>query len=359
MRPISPIEVRVLRIMASHIGLCLAATIALAFGVTTVSDAQTTKGGKGTTATSQPAKTPAQQRPNWYNIPEDRFVPAWAPDKAVAKVNGEAITAREVTTFLWDWRAADVVNTLMIFKLIDQEANRQKIRVTRADVLAKMDETLADLKPLVPAGRTLEQELLARNTAWTRLYIQIRATIQLDRIIEQSLKRDDLVSTAQIIIRVPGNTPEEQEKNKAATLEAAQKVVEEIRGGLSWDEAVEKYSEDPFTKGKGGDLGWRWKEELDPKFAEAVLGKNVGAVTDPIETPSGYQIVRLVKTGQQATPEEYKTAVDRITEMKRGMIVRELQDKAKMENYIVPVVPPGAMTPRQPQPSPEGNRPPR
>jgi foldase protein PrsA len=303
-------------------------------------------------AQQDPNKLTWQQRyPNWFNLPEDKFIKAWSLTHPVAIVNGEQITAAEVANFLWEWGANNIINTLMVFKMIDQEAQTRKIHVTRAEVLAQMEESFKDLRTMIPPGRTLEQELMARNQAWSRVYLQVRATIQLDRIIQMGLDPRDLVHSAQIVVRIPGNTPDEQAKNKEETLKAAQEIADKIRGGMAWDDAVNEYSEDPFTKNKGGDLGWRWREELDPKFAEAVFKLKPGEIADPIETTVGYQIIRCVNLGANATPEEYETARSRVVEMKRGMLVRELQDKAEMENLLVPVVPPGTVR----QPSPGGD----
>ncbi len=301
-----------------------------------------------------PAKAPTSKATTTFGVPKDRLLAPWPASKVVAKVNGEAITGADVAQFIWEWRGNDVINTLMIFKLIDQEAKKRGVVVIDAEVKKMMNEQLKDLKSRMPKGHTLDQELMALNNSWSRVYVQLRATLQLDKITEKGLKKSDLIQSAQIVVRVPGNTPEEQAKNKEATLEAANKIVAEIRGGMKWDDAVQKYSEDPFTKGKGGDLGWKWRDELDPKFAEAVFKLKPGDIADAVETPGGYQIIRATKFGTGATPAEYQAATKRITDMRRSMLVRELQEKAKMENFIVPIIPPSAM-PKQTQPGePQG-----
>src|SRR5262249_34885614 len=150
-----------------------------------------------------------------------------------------------------------------------------------------------DLKPTIPKGRTLEQELLARGQSWSRVYVQTRATLQLDKIIQRKLQRKDLVQSAQIVFRVPGNTDDEQKRNHDMVIQQAKQVADDLRAGrISWNEAVTKYSEDPFTKSKGGDLGWRWREELDPKFASAVFALKAGGISDVTDTTMGFLIIR-------------------------------------------------------------------
>lgn len=308
---------------------------------------------KKTTQAKKPSVPPATGL-GPFGVPKNKLMATWPANKAVATVNGQPIMASEINAFLWEWGANSVLQTLMVFKMIDQEAKKQGIVIPEKEILKMMDESFKDLKPLIPAGRTLDQELMSRGTAWSRVYVQIRATQQLDKIIEKGLKKNDLVDAAQIVIRIPGNTEDEQKKNKDATLEQAKKVSADIRAGtITWDEAVAKYSEDPFTKSKGGDLGWRWKEELDAKFAEAVFALKAGEVSEPVDTTMGFLIIKPVKFGTQATPAEYSAAVKRIVEQKRGGIVREMQQKAKLVNNLVPIAPP--VTPGGPGGPPAGD----
>lgn len=333
------------------LGLLAAAPGALAQAKTKATTGQTKK-----TTTKKPAASTSK---TIFEIPTGKLMPAWAASKPVAEVNGVVITAGEVNTLLWEWGANNVLQTVMVFKMIDQEAKKLGITVTRKEIEKQMEESFKDLKALIPKGRTLDQELLSRGTSWSRVYVQVRATQQLDKIIERKLARKDLVLSAQIVVRVPGNTEEEQKKNRDATVEQAKKVADEIRAGtISWDEAVNKYSEDPFTKSKGGDLGWRWKEELDGQFVAAVFMLKAGEVSDPVETTMGFLIIRAVKFGEKATPEEFKAASKRIVEQKRGGVVREMQDKAKMKNYLVPIIPPSQMPGQPGGPRPGGGPPP-
>ena len=45
---------------------------------------------------------------------------------------------------------------------------------------------------------------------------------------------------------------------------------------------------------EGGDLGWRQASELPTIFADAVLQLEVGDVSEPIRSPSGFHLVKLV-----------------------------------------------------------------
>ena len=73
----------------------------------------------------------------------------------------------------------------------------------------------------------------------------------------------------------------------------AQKVRDEIRNGMSFQEAVLTYSEATNAQ-DGGVLGWRTEAQLPEVFAAAIKTINVGEVTEVLETENGLHILKLL-----------------------------------------------------------------
>jgi len=46
---------------------------------------------------------------------------------------------------------------------------------------------------------------------------------------------------------------------------------------------------------KGGDLGWRGKQDIPSLFSDTVSGMAQGDITDPIRSPSGFHIVKMLE----------------------------------------------------------------
>lgn len=95
-----------------------------------------------------------------------------------------------------------------------------------------------------------------------------------------------------ILIALPeGAAPEEI---AAARNEAAQ-VVAELESGADFARmAIERSHGQQALE--GGDLGWRKTEELPTIFADIVPQMSVGEVSDPIRSPSGFHIIKLLET---------------------------------------------------------------
>lgn len=78
---------------------------------------------------------------------------------------------------------------------------------------------------------------------------------------------------------------------------AARKKVEAIqaklKAGANFAALAKKYSQDKSTAAKGGDLGYFTKGTMVPALDKAVFAMKSGQVSDVIETPYGYDLVKL------------------------------------------------------------------
>jgi peptidyl-prolyl cis-trans isomerase D len=79
----------------------------------------------------------------------------------------------------------------------------------------------------------------------------------------------------------------------AAALAKAQQVVAELKSGKDFSELSKKYSADPGSASRGGDLGWADKATYVASFAEALFSMQPAQISDPVKTQYGYHIIRL------------------------------------------------------------------
>ncbi len=94
-----------------------------------------------------------------------------------------------------------------------------------------------------------------------------------------------------ILIAVP-------EAARPAEIQAAKARAEELlgrlRSGADFREMAVSYSDGQQAL-EGGDLGWRKAGQLPTLFSEVALKMAVGAISDPIRSPSGFHILRLAE----------------------------------------------------------------
>lgn len=101
---------------------------------------------------------------------------------------------------------------------------------------------------------------------------------------------------AQILIALPEGTDEEQLDAARAKV---QEVLEQLRQGADFQGLAMTVS-DGRQALEGGDLGWRKADQLPTLFAEVVPRLQPGQISDPIRSPSGFHIVKLLEVkGEQ------------------------------------------------------------
>ncbi len=88
-------------------------------------------------------------------------------------------------------------------------------------------------------------------------------------------------------------TPEASDS--AAALARASAVREEILAGASFEEQAEAHSADPGSAARGGDLGFFGRGEMTPEFERAAFELQPGEISEPVLTPFGYHIIKVVE----------------------------------------------------------------
>ena len=100
-----------------------------------------------------------------------------------------------------------------------------------------------------------------------------------------------------VAIAVPPGATEEQKANARARADA---VVKEARAGKDFAQLAKRESNDP-TAAKGGDIGWVVAGQMPPPIETAIFTLAKGAVSEPIETPSGFQIFKVDDVREEKT----------------------------------------------------------
>ncbi|MDI9370102.1 MAG: peptidylprolyl isomerase [Synergistaceae bacterium] len=82
--------------------------------------------------------------------------------------------------------------------------------------------------------------------------------------------------------------------------EAMEKVLKDLDGGMSFDEAARKHSTCP-SKEQGGDLGFFVEGQMVKEFSDAAFAMKVGEVTkEPVKTQFGLHLIKLVERKEES-----------------------------------------------------------
>jgi peptidyl-prolyl cis-trans isomerase D len=143
----------------------------------------------------------------------------------------------------------------------------------------------------IPEKRVVRYGLLDLN--------QLKASIpvtddELKAIYQQNIQQyevPDRVHAEHILLTTVGKTDAEVAEVKK---QAENILAQARRKGANFEELAKKYSEDPGSKTKGGDLGWLVHGQTVPEFDKAAFSTPKGEVSDLVKTQYGFHIIKVL-----------------------------------------------------------------
>ncbi len=195
----------------------------------------------------------------------------------------------------------------------------QLARFATADYMARVQPTDAELEAFYQANQALFQAPEQADIEYVVLDIDaVRRTIRID---EQELRSYYEQNAARL------SGPEERRAShiliaaaKDAPADARQKArqqAEELLAQLRqspqrFAELARKYSQDPGSAAKGGDLDYFGRGAMVKPFEDAVFSLKKGEISPVVETDFGYHIIQLtdIKAPRQKTFAELRASLE-------------------------------------------------
>jgi peptidyl-prolyl cis-trans isomerase SurA len=205
-----------------------------------------------------------------------------------------------------------VLNRLIERRLLEQEAEKRKVRITDEELQLSLDNLIQQ------RGLTLEGfyiELAREKKSIEQFKEKLRNELMVYRLLDVEINRhihitdeqcaayyqehrEDYVTPGegihiqQIVMITRGDRPEEKEEKRRSMDE----LWERLSDGQEFGKLAREFSEGPNAE-RGGDCGFFKKGELMEELDEAVVDIEVGELTPVIETTVGLHILKLLEEG--------------------------------------------------------------
>lgn len=174
------------------------------------------------------------------------------------------------------------------YSFIKPEDLESKVTVDEAEIKAAYEKNKGNYQ--VPEKRVVRYGLIDVTRLRQDVQIsddELKAQYQQDI---QQYQVPNRVHVQHVLLMTVGKTDAEVEEIR----KKAEEVLKQARSGAKFDELAKKYSEDPGTKDKGGDLGWIVQGQTVPEFQSAAFTLEKGKISDLVKTQYGFHIIKVL-----------------------------------------------------------------
>ena len=291
--------------------------------------------------------------------------------EVLARVNGETVTRNELEEYVRNLEGQagssvppdqrdriyrDVIDQLVGYKLLLQEAKARKVVVPDADV----DARIAEVRKQFPSEDLFMQTLIDRKMSLDQIKADARRDISIAKLIEAEIaprvavkpaqvedfyknnpdqfKQPERVRASHILISTAENA---DAAAKAQAKTKAQQVLKDVKAGKDFAALARQHSQDTGSAVNGGDLGFFEQGQMVGPFNDVAFSLKPGATSDLVETQFGYHIIRVAeKQPARSVPlEEVRPRLEeylqhRNRESETESFVKALRTKSKVEILV-------------------------
>lgn len=293
-----------------------------------------------------------------------------SPGTVLAKVNGVAITRGDRDRALQEILAQGggrggqqptpemmpQMENAALDQLINIEVLYQKgKKLTVKDLEQKVDDKVGQTRKQFPSQADFEKALKGANITENKLKDLARRNIVIDNLMQKEVfskitvteadakkfyddnpdkfKMPERTQASHILISADQKaTPEDKKKAK----EKAEAIRKRVAKGEDFATVAKAESNCP-SAAKGGDLGYFGKGQMVPEFEKAAAALKLGELSDVVESPFGYHIIKVMdrKPADTVKFAEVKDKIeDYLKSQKAQKPMTDYVDKIKKEAKV-------------------------
>lgn len=249
-----------------------------------------------------------------------------------------------------------VLENLIDREILYQESQKSGIKVDKN----KIDQELSAVKKRFPSDKEYKKALSSMNISENDIKNQIKEKLAINALIDMKIvkkivvtdketkdfyekhpdlfKQPEQVRASHILIKVEAGADQQK---KAQAIKRIKEIQKKLKDGQDFAALAKKYSEDPGSSVKGGDLGYFSRGQMVKPFEDAAFGMKPNEVSGIVETQFGYHLIKVYdkKPAKILAYGEIKDLLaKRIrqekTQQEAAKYIAELKKNAKIKKYL-------------------------
>jgi len=228
----------------------------------------------------------------------------------VASVDGEKITQNDLDEALNKQYGTSILQTLIANKVVDLEAEKEKIKVTDKEQKAELDDLIESSGGEDAFNAALE----ANGASKADIEEELLRYLKIKKLLEPRIEiTDDQIQAYFDENKASFDTPEQVEASHilVADEKTAKEVKKKLDDGEDFADLAKEYSTDTATKDNGGELGYFSSGQMVEEFEKAAFSMDVDEISDPVKTDNGWHIIKVTghKDAVEAKLDDHKDEI--------------------------------------------------
>ncbi|HSK29015.1 MAG TPA: SurA N-terminal domain-containing protein, partial [Candidatus Limnocylindria bacterium] len=221
------------------------------------------------------------------------------------------------------------------YRLDQEKINLSYIRLSVAHFLSEVKLAEDEIKNFYERNQESLKEPLKLQVEYLAYpYERFTSSVQLsDKEIEEyyqtnlntKFRQPKEAKVRYLSVRIPQNADAKEKQTIWARLND---IVKEARAGKNFADLAKKASDDP-TEAQEGDAGWVLQGQMPPTIDKVIFSLPKGGVSDPVETPGGFQIFKIEETKAEKSPSLKEATPEIVRDLKLEKAKRDAAKAAE------------------------------
>jgi peptidyl-prolyl cis-trans isomerase D len=211
------------------------------------------------------------------------------------------------------------------YAVLKLEDVTKTVKPTDTELKAYFDVNLSRYTNSIPEKRQINYFVIPEKSIADKVTVD-PADIQRAYTANQNAYRvQERAKVRHILIETPKPAPDSKVDQKGVddARAKAQDVLKQLKATGDWTGLAKKYSGDPGSKDKGGELDWIVKGQTVAEFEKVAFSQSKGQISDPVQSSFGFHIIQ--------TEDKEDAHLKPLAEVKAGIEESIKQDKIRTQ----------------------------
>ncbi len=221
------------------------------------------------------------------------------------------------------------------YAVLSQDDIRKGLHPTDEELKAFYTRNQARYKDSIPEKRKIQYAYLDKSKIMSQVQVSSDDLQAYYNQHRDEFRVPEEVKVSHILIKTPqaGADGKVDEKGVEEARKKAEDVLKQLKGGAKLEDLAKKFSDDPGSAKKGGDLGWIGRGRTVPEFEKAAFSQAKGQTSDLVKSSYGFHIIRTEDKHEPhlKTLEEVKDQIEPLIRQQKATRMLETAGNALIE----------------------------